>query len=125
MGRTCEVFLISPDGRKYTTKEAAAAMGKTIDAVRCGCVRPRTEYMGWKIERTEFPKSYELEEANRKNGEGYDSITLKELYEQYLWCRESPGMIRIMRDFSGAKNVTPLIKLFERWRHEAKRIGET
>lgn len=123
MGRTCEVFLISPDGKKYTTKEAAEAMGKSIHAVRCGCYRGRKEYKGWKIERCDFPTSYTLDEANRKNGDGYDSITLKELYEQYLWCRESPQMLTIMKDFSGAKNVTPLIKIFERWRNEAKRIG--
>ena len=81
------------------------------------------EWRGHAITRTEYTPRYKIEETDRKNGAGYDGITLSELYEQYLWCRESPGMVRIMKDFSGAKNVMPLIKLFERWRNEAKRIG--
>lgn len=81
------------------------------------------EWLGHSITRKEYTPRYKIEEADRKNGAGYDGITLSELYEQYLWCRESPQMLTIMKDFSGTKSVTDLIKLFERWRNEAKRIG--
>ena len=126
MGRSCEVFLVSPDGKRYTTKDAAVAMGMSVNAVRCGCARPQKEYRGWKIERLSFPKHYKRKKK-KISGEGYDEITTGELYEQYIWCRESPDMVRIMRDFSGMKNVKPLLDMFEERRreHEAKRTGET
>ena len=122
-GRAIEVFLRSPDGKLVTCAEAAEIMGKTVNAVRCGCIRPKTQYQGWEIVRSTAPKSsYMLEETSRKNGPGYDGITVLELYEQYLWCRKDPQMLTIMRDFAGTRDVTPLIRIFERWRKDG-RVG--
>ena len=122
MGRSCEVFLISPDGKRYTTREAAIALGMSVNAVRCGCARPQKEYRGWKIERISFPKHYNRKKAKKKSGEGYDEITTEELYEQWRWCRESPDVVRIMKDFSGMKNVKPLLDMFEERRREREAI---
>lgn len=125
MGRTAEVFLRSPEGTLYTTAEAAPLLGKSVNAVRSGCVWPRTNYMGWEVVRRPAAVScYMREDANRKKGPGYAGITLRELYEQYLWCRESPQMLTIMADFAGTADVTPMIRVFERWRREAIRNDE-
>ena len=122
-GRTVEVFLRSPaDGKLYTTAEAAELLGKTVNAVRCGCIWPKKSYQGWEVVRSNLPvTSYKLEEANRRKGLGYDGVTLRELYDQYLWCRESPQMLTIMSDFAGTTDVTPMIKVFERWRLQSGR----
>ena len=124
MGRTAEVFLRSPEGTLYTTAEAAPLLGKTVGAVRCGCIWPKKSYMGWEVVRRQAPvTSYMLEESNRRKGPGYDGITLRELYEQYLWCRESPQMLTILSDFAGTRDVTPMIRVFERWRNAEKRVS--
>lgn len=125
-GRTAEVFLRSPqDGKLYTTAEAAVILGKTVNAVRCGCVWPKKRYQSWEVVRTQAPvTSYKIEEANRKLRLGYDCITINELYEQYLWCRESPQMLTIMQDFAGTRDVRKLIHVFER-RYQQRLQGVT
>ena len=58
---------------------------------------------------------------------GYQEISMFELYDVYLICWDNPDMITIMQDFSGTRNVTPLIKIFEEWRlngEEKRPVGK-
>lgn len=107
-------FLRAPDGTEYTTEQFAAMTGKKLQTVRSSIWR-RKSYLGYEIVHHYPPRV----QSNRKPRLGYDCITLRELYDQYLWCRDDPNMLTIMKGFAGTSDVTPLIKIFERWRNEA------
>ena len=112
-----KVHLRAPDGTVYTTAEYAALTGINPQMVRQGCARAKC-YHGCEVIRLDNG------EETRKKPKlklGSDEITMGELYDQYLWCRESPKMLTIMKDMSGMSRdlLPPIIKSFEerRLRH--------
>ena len=108
MGRIPEVYLRSPSGELLSTAEAAKKLFMSVGAVRTHCWT-HNECMGWKVERR-VP-----DEAIKRKGPGYEEVTLSELYESWLWCRESPDMKRIIRDMAGTNDIDNILKVFERW----------